>query len=132
MKYEITKELETGNAMIDREHRELFGAVNQLLDACSKGQGRASMDSAVQFLLRYVNTHFSNEEQLQRNAKYPGLDSHKLFHANYKKTLKEIVSNISANDPSMADLGALNRHVGLLISHIRTEDKKLSAFLKQS
>ena len=32
MRYELTKELETGNATIDREHRELFNAVNQLLD----------------------------------------------------------------------------------------------------
>ena len=118
--------------MIDNEHRELFKAVNQLLDACSKGQGRASMDSATQFLLRYVNTHFSNEERLQRNAKYPGLEAHRSFHESYKKTLKGIISTISSKDPSMADLGTLNKHVALLISHIRTEDKKLSAFLKQA
>ena len=38
IKYELTKELETGNATIDREHRELFQAVNNLMDACGKGQ----------------------------------------------------------------------------------------------
>lgn len=35
-RYELTKKLETGNAIIDGEHRELFAAVNKLLDACSK------------------------------------------------------------------------------------------------
>ena len=35
MRYELTKDLETGNAIIDREHRELFEAVNQLLDPLS-------------------------------------------------------------------------------------------------
>ncbi len=54
MKYEMTKDLETGNAMIDKEHKELFDAVNRLLDSCSKGQGRAAMDGAIQFLVNYV------------------------------------------------------------------------------
>ena len=39
MRYELTKDLETGNAIIDGEHRELFRAVNTLMDACGKGQG---------------------------------------------------------------------------------------------
>lgn len=39
MKYELTKDLETGNRIIDNEHRELLNAVNALLDACSAGQG---------------------------------------------------------------------------------------------
>ena len=37
-RYEFTKNLETGNAMIDKEHRELIQAVNKLLDEI----GRAS------------------------------------------------------------------------------------------
>ena len=51
MRYELTKDLETGNAVIDREHRELFRAVNELLDSCGKGQGRAAMEPAIQFLI---------------------------------------------------------------------------------
>lgn len=31
-RYEFTKELETGNAIIDKEHRELIDAVNKLID----------------------------------------------------------------------------------------------------
>lgn len=41
MKYEVTKELETGNALIDSEHRQLFQMVNNLQDACAQGKGRA-------------------------------------------------------------------------------------------
>ena len=51
MKYELTKDLETGNAIIDGEHRELFRAVNALIDACGKGQGRSAMEPALKFLL---------------------------------------------------------------------------------
>ena len=33
MKYELTKDLETGNALIDSEHRQLFALINKLMDA---------------------------------------------------------------------------------------------------
>ena len=39
MKYELTKDLETGNAVIDSEHRQLFKAVNDMMDACAAGPG---------------------------------------------------------------------------------------------
>ena len=54
MRYELTKELETGNAIIDGEHRELFNAGISLLDACGKGQGRAALDPTIKFLLNYI------------------------------------------------------------------------------
>jgi hypothetical protein len=31
----------------------------------------------------------------------------------------------------VADLSALNKHVAVLVNHIRVEDKKLSAYMKQ-
>ena len=132
MRYELTKDLETGNTTIDNEHRELIKAVNQLLEACSKGQGRASMDPTIRFLNNYVEQHFSHEEQLQQQNRYPGFVPHKAFPTQYKKTLRDITSNISQTGPTVAELGKLNGHIGVLISHIRTEDKKLGAFLKQA
>ncbi|MCX4326297.1 MAG: hemerythrin family protein [Lachnospiraceae bacterium] len=131
MGYELTKELETGNVIIDNEHRELFKAVNNIIDACSKGKGRDITAPAIKFLLEYVDKHFSHEEQLQRDNKYPDMAAHKAFHESYKKQLKEIASQIPANNPTIADLAKLNGHLAVLINHIRIEDKKLGNFLKQ-
>lgn len=131
MAYELTKELETGNGIIDSEHKELFKAVNDLLDACSKGQGRSSMESVIKFLLSYVDKHFSHEEQLQKDSKYPGYLPHKAFHEDYKLKLKEIVSAIPASGVSVSDIGKINAHIGVLVTHIKIEDKKLGAFLKK-
>ncbi len=94
MAYELTKELETGNGIIDSEHKKLFKAVNDFLDACGKGQGRTSMESVINFLTSYVDHHFSHEEQLQKDSKYPGYLPHKAFHDNYKLKLKELVSGV--------------------------------------
>lgn len=131
MKYELTKDLETGSAIIDREHCELFEAVNQLLDSCSKGQGRAMLMPSIQFLQGYVDKHFTHEEQLQQSCKYPNIAAHKTFHAGYKKTLREITDKIPEAGPTVADLARLNGHIAVLVNHIRVEDKKLGAFLRQ-
>ncbi len=130
-KYEFTKKLETGNAIIDKEHRELIQAVNKLMEACSQGKGRTSMDETIKFLNNYVNQHFSHEEQLQKQSGYPGIAPHKAFHEKYKQTLKEITARISKSGPTIVELGKLNGHISVLISHISTEDKKLGAFLNQ-
>lgn len=131
-RYEFTKKLETGNEVIDREHRELIEAVNKLLAACSEGKGRTSMDETIKFLNHYVEKHFSHEEQIQKQSGYSGLAAHRAFHEKYKQTLKEITTGISVSGPTIAALGKLNGHISVLISHISTEDKKLGAFLNQA
>ena len=35
MKYELTSDLMTGNSLIDAEHKQLFDAINDLMDACA-------------------------------------------------------------------------------------------------
>ena len=94
-RYELTKDLETGNSIIDMEHRELLQAVNKLLDACGEGNGRVHMNETIKFLNDYVDRHFSHEEQLQRQSNYPGFTPHRAFHEKYKQTLREITSGIS-------------------------------------
>ena len=129
MVYQLTKDLETGDPLIDREHRELLRAVNNLMDECAKGKGRAALEPTLRFLLDYVNKHFAHEEDLQKKSGYPNLASHRLFHENYKRKLVEIAGKIPAAGPSVVDLSSLNTHIGVLIAHIRSEDKKLGAFL---
>lgn len=128
-RYEFTKELETGNATIDQEHRELIAAVNKLLDACTAGTALDQMKETVKFLNDYVNRHFAHEEQLQQQSKYPGYAAHKAFHDKFKRTLVEITGAFPATGASIGELAKLNGHISLLISHIRTEDKRLVAFL---
>ena len=85
MKYELTSDLMTGNSLIDAEHKQLFDAINDLMDACAQGVGREKIMSTTQFLNSYVNKHFGDEEKLQVQSKYPGYAAHKQFHDGYKR-----------------------------------------------
>lgn len=128
-RYEFTPNLETGNTIIDKEHRELIDAVNKLLDACGSGNALDEVNKTVKFLNDYVNKHFTHEEQLQQQSKYPNYMGHKAFHDGYKKTLSEITNTIAKSGASVGELMKLNGHIALLITHIKTEDKKLGAYL---
>lgn len=131
MRYQLTNDLLTGNTLIDSEHRQLFDAVNNLMEQCEKGKGRDSIDKTAKFLLDYVAKHFSDEERLQVANKYPFYDTHKKFHEEYKKKLAAAVAEIEKSGLTIASLGKMNGMVAVLVSHIRIEDKKLAAFLKK-
>lgn len=132
MKYELTPELETGNLLIDNEHRELFRMINVLQDACALGKGRDQIASASKFLLDYVNKHFGDEEVLQKKTNYPGFPAHHQFHEEYKRQLKVTVDELNSEVLGIASLAKLNQKIGTLISHIKTEDKKLAAHVKST
>ncbi|MBM6886636.1 bacteriohemerythrin [Pseudoflavonifractor phocaeensis] len=130
MKYELTDDLLTGNALIDSEHRELFAAVNNLMDACAQGKGRDQIQKTVQFLEDYVAKHFRDEEGLQTKSNYPGYPAHKQFHDGYRRKLAETTQVLTREGPSVKALGDLNGVVAILVSHIRTEDKRLARHIK--
>lgn len=129
-RYEVTPDLETGNDLIDSEHRMLFDAINDLMDACSSGQGRNKIGETAEFLADYVDKHFSDEEDLQRKNHYPHYQAHHDFHVNYKRKIRELANSIRADGPSVKNLGEINAQASVLINHIRHEDKRLAAFLK--
>ncbi|MDO7203590.1 hemerythrin domain-containing protein [Paraclostridium bifermentans] len=60
MAYKWTDDLLTGNIQIDTEHKELIKAINDLLEACSKGKGRAELEKTCKLLSSYTRTHFGH------------------------------------------------------------------------
>ncbi|GLC80860.1 bacteriohemerythrin [Lacrimispora brassicae] len=131
MAYTFTKDLETGNQLIDSEHRQLIDAVNNLLAACSTGKGRAELANTTKFLQDYTARHFGNEEKLQLQYQYPDYVNHKRYHEEFKKVVAGICSKLDKEGPSITLVGEVNSAIaGWLISHIKREDAKVAAHIK--
>ena len=64
MAYIWSKDLETGNKLIDQQHQQLIQSINDLLDACSQGKGRDKIVETMQFLQSYTAKHFAAAFQL--------------------------------------------------------------------
>lgn len=130
--YTFTNDLATGNTMIDVQHRQLFKAINDLLDACSKGKGRQTLEMTCRFLENYTVKHFGDEEKLQMESHYPDYLNHKKYHDQFKKTVKDISAELSQKGPSVLLVNKITANVGnWLISHIKQQDMKVVAHLQK-
>ena len=132
MKYELTADLLTGNNLIDSQHRQLLEVVNRLMDACSTGKGRDQIQSTITFLSDYVAKHFKDEERLQMQSSYPGYAGHKQFHDGYRRQLADTAQELLQQGATVKALGDLNRIVAVLVTHIRTEDKRMARHVQST
>lgn len=133
MAYNWTNDLLTGNTQIDNEHKEIIKAINDLLDACSKGKGRAEVEKTVKFLSSYTKTHFAHEEVLQMKSKYPDYVNHKKYHQHFIATVDDIQKKLLATGPSIALVGEINTKVAnWIITHIKKEDVKVAAHIRNN
>lgn len=131
MSYQFTKDLETGNGLIDDEHKQLIKAINDLLDACAQGKGRTQLEQTTKFLYDYTSKHFSDEEKLQIQCKYPDYPQHRQYHEGFKKVVADLSKQLSAEGPTVPLVGQINTALaGWLLNHIKREDKKLADYIR--
>lgn len=131
MAFSWNQKLETGNAMIDQQHKQLIIAINNLLQACSSGKGREEITRTMKFLYDYTAKHFSDEEKLQVQYRYPDYTNHKRYHEEFKKVVRDLATRLQAEGPSIALVGKVNTSIGgWLLNHIQKEDVKVAAHIK--
>jgi methyl-accepting chemotaxis protein len=128
-----SKDLETGNDLIDSQHKQLIEALGNLMDACSGGQGRTVLSETMDFLARYTAMHFGDEETLQRQYGYPDYPNHKRLHEGFKAVVADIGRQLKAQGPTIVLVGKVNSNIGgWLVNHITREDKKVAAHIRMS
>lgn len=133
MAYSFTPDLVTGNTTIDTQHKQLIEAINNLLNACSTGKGRAELETTTKFLYDYTAKHFADEEKLQIQYKYPDYVNHKQYHEGFKKVVFDICEELKKDGATVALVGKVNSSVGgWLLNHIKKEDVKVAAHIKSN
>jgi hemerythrin len=111
----------------------LFETVNRLLDACDQGRGQEELAKSLAFLINYTVKHFSEEEALQQQYGYPGFREHRQIHENFKQAVGEFEKELNSRGPSEAMLEQIKIQVGgWLVTHVKSEDIKMAAFLKSA
>ncbi|WP_206458614.1 bacteriohemerythrin [Anaerovorax sp. IOR16] len=131
MAYNWTADLETGNITIDEQHKQLIGALNNLLNSCSQGKGRDALKETTTFLYNYTSKHFADEEKLQLASKYPDYVNHKRYHEEFKKVVHDLMSQLEKDGPTVVLVGKVNSSIaGWLLNHIKKEDVKVAAHIR--
>lgn len=75
-----TKAFDTGNAVIDSQHRELIECLNEMMTSVSEGKG-GKVYAACKKLQGLLDAHFEDEEAILRDADFPDLSGHAASHA---------------------------------------------------
>ncbi|MDR2607207.1 MAG: hemerythrin family protein [Treponema sp.] len=131
MEYLWDASLETGNATIDEQHKQLFKAVNELIKTCDQGKGTEELKKSLDFLTNYTIQHFFDEEKIQQKYKYPDYENHRQLHEKFKKDVRDLSVKMIMKGASPELLGEVQSKIGdWLLTHIRVQDLKLAAHLK--
>ncbi|MDR1695555.1 MAG: hemerythrin family protein [Endomicrobium sp.] len=131
MKYQWNSDLETGNEIIDKQHKELFAMLNNLIGVYQNGKNLAELDKAIEFLRAYVVKHFADEEKLQEEYDYYDILNHKMYHRDFKNTVSDFVSRLEKEGYSDSLLEIIIQSVAdWLVNHIKGDDFKMAAHIQ--
>lgn len=123
------KRFELGIPSIDKQHKHLVEVCNQLYTALmnshrtNQKNWQEAFSTSLLESFKYVQEHFSTEENHMSLAAFPSHDAHKKLHAEFiKKVLATVKTFDNATFPT-----ALNYVIYLgdwILQHIAIEDRR--------
>jgi len=96
MELQWSDNLSVGNALMDSDHRNLFGMIGTVDHALRSGNSQI-LSQAFQRLVVSVGIHFANEERLAQVIDLP-FDSHKKLNLYLQQELEHMRSELDAKD----------------------------------
>lgn len=132
MHLEFDQSLVTGNEMIDAQHKELIGKIDDLLSYCEESKEKVKAIQILGYLAEYTEFHFAEEEKLQEEISYPAIDVHKKLHAEFRKAIEELHDMLEEEEgPTQKFVTAVRTNVvSWLFEHIQKMDRDLADYVK--
>ncbi|MGX8796630.1 bacteriohemerythrin [Fusibacter sp. JL298sf-3] len=131
--YKWDDRLKINHSKIDRDHKMIIEKARELSESMMKGNDRNQIMQTVDFLNRYVKTHFEEEERLQRQHGYPKLAEHQASHKYFVNQLSDLSMRIKADPTSAKNAIDLNKLIsGWFVNHIKRMDVEVGAHIKHT
>ncbi|MBN2891005.1 MAG: hemerythrin family protein [Bacteroidales bacterium] len=99
---EWTESLSTGYESLDDEHKEIFELINELYRAIKSADLKDNIESIVDKMVEYTETHFKDEEELFEIYNYEFKENHKLAHKKFVRKSYEFKRDVSKNSTLVA------------------------------
>jgi hemerythrin len=123
MDYNIAQwksEYESGNQLVDEQHKFLFSLINTLHNAMLTGQAQTVVEHIFSSFYNHLVVHISTEEVYMQEHNYPYYLEHLEKHEELKKRLIELKTQ---------GVVTLSRFLtDWLINHIQQDDLKMVEF----
>jgi hemerythrin len=121
------KNLTLGIKLLDAQNRSLFVYIDKFISKVIENSTKDDVEKVVQYLEKYADKHFHDEETIMKNSGYSEAESHIAEHKKFKNTIAHIKSQINGNNSELIEqiFKGLNEW---LIKHILGSDKSFAAF----
>ena len=127
-----SNDLETGNDAIDTQHKELFRLTSNLVEACENNKEQEVMGETLDFLAAYTVQHFTDEEALQVEHKFPAYEKHKKLHDDFKAKVVGLIKQYKEDSASVDLRAQVNTTIiRWLLLHIKGEDFKIADYIRK-
>ncbi len=116
----------TGVPLMDTQHQELFRHMDDLVDKTKVNQIPEILD----YLGKYVDKHFREEQNLHASCGYPQREEHKKLHAEFVASYKQLKEDF-AKSPGKAGIMSLRisrTAVEWLKNHIYGPDRMFAKY----
>jgi len=84
------KEYLFGIESIDAQHAKLLEMINLLVASMADGDSRPVLESLIEKLYAFAQSHFAHEEELMEQAGFAGLEAHRKEHLAYQDRLYQL------------------------------------------
>lgn len=128
---ELDPLLLTGVDEIDRQHRELFRRIGELLDAAKSRRSREEVLRTMEFLGTFVVEHFGAEEREMERTAYPKAEAHRQEHRQLVKELEGLRRELATDGPTVLFIIRVGSRVTeWMREHVYRTDRVLCDWLR--
>lgn len=131
MKLEWDKKFESGDEVVDTQHKILFQVLGRIQTAILQNKECEEVPSLLNFFQRYVIEHFECEERLMASCNYPGLATHHATHESIKKIVANMFLPEKLNTPSAINQASV-AIAEMFVQHITQDDLLMIRFAQSS
>lgn len=117
---------ESGNSLIDTQHRALFEQANKLFQAILNNSPKSYVSSLIDALILDIEQHFKDEEVIFQNSEYSGWLCHQSLHNDLINKAKNIYQRYDKGEIKDSELLHFFMY-DLVSQHILIEDSKYFA-----
>lgn len=130
--FALTKDMETGVAKIDEQHRELINRINAVVTMGSQAFSKEETEKTLNLLGEYVVKHFTDEEELQRQCNYPKYEMHKALHQDFVNEFLQMKKEFAEKGNTSKFTVYLTQTVtSWVIKHIKGSDVELGKYYRE-
>ena len=92
---------------------------------------KQTLNQMLDYLAKYTDTHFGDEEALQKEVCYPDYDKHHAKHEEFKQTIQELNEMLQEEEgPSDAFVQKVEEHVvKWFYRHISSFDRSVAEYI---